>query len=371
MIKLKKILGMLVITTLLVGNVQVVDATELEEEKEKLEELEQQEADAEEEKQRLSDELDTVVAEMQELQANIIVMDEKMRETGIELDNAKAEERKQYEDMKKRIRFMYENGETQVLEIILSGTSISDILNKIEYATQVNEYDRDKLKEYEDLVKEVEEKQAQLEEEIEALTIMQDQIIEKQAELERLLEETNIELESLEGEIDEKAELIQELIEKAEEEERRRQEAANNANGSGGLVSPSAPVISGNGTFAHPVPAYNYISSPYGWRSYGGGQFHKGTDFAAPTGTPVYAAMDGVVTTASYHYSAGNWVIINHGNGFQTIYMHNSAFAVSVGDVVKKGQNISFVGSTGNSTGPHLHFQVSYNGATVDPMNYL
>ena len=99
--------------------------------------------------------------------------------------------------------------------------------------------------------------------------------------------------------------------------------------------------------------------------------FRKGMDLAAPTGTPIYAAAAGTVTTARYSSSAGNWVVINHGNGLQTYYMHASALYVSEGQSVSKGQNIAAVGSTGQSTGPHLHFQVMQNGTPVNPRNYL
>lgn len=142
--------------------------------------------------------------------------------------------------------------------------------------------------------------------------------------------------------------------------------------GSGGGAG--AAVVSGNGMFTHPCPGYSRISSEFGWREApiaGAGNNHKGMDLAAPTGTPIYAAAAGTVTTARYSSSAGNWVVINHGNGLQTYYMHASALYVSEGQSVSKGQNIAAVGSTGQSTGPHLHFQVMQNGTPVNPRNYL
>ena len=117
------------------------------------------------------------------------------------------------------------------------------------------------------------------------------------------------------------------------------------------------------------------ISSGFGYRTFDH-SFHKGIDYAAPTGTPYYAAADGVVVVASYHPSAGNWIIISHGNGMVTKYMHSSRMLVHVGQRVHRGQNIGLVGSTGNSTGPHLHFQVDvgatnpFNGTAVNPANY-
>ena len=149
--------------------------------------------------------------------------------------------------------------------------------------------------------------------------------------------------------------------------------AARKAASSGG-GSAGAPVVSGNGTFTHPCPGYTYISSEFGWRAQpipGASTNHKGMDFAAGTGTPIYAAADGTVTSARYSGNAGNMIVINHGNGLQTYYMHCSKIYVSAGTKVSKGQNIGAVGSTGNSTGPHLHFQVMSGGRPVNPMNYL
>lgn len=131
--------------------------------------------------------------------------------------------------------------------------------------------------------------------------------------------------------------------------------------------------ISGNGRFTHPCTEAT-ITSRFGSRTdpiNGGADTHKGIDLAANTGTPVYAADAGTVTTAGYSPSAGNWIVINHGDGFVTKYMHLSSINVNEGDEVRKVQKIGGVGSTGNSTGPHLHFQVELNGTPVNPENYL
>ena len=133
-------------------------------------------------------------------------------------------------------------------------------------------------------------------------------------------------------------------------------------------------MISGNGRFAHPCPGYTYISSEFGWRPRpipGASSNHKGMDFAAGTGTPIYAADSGRVIQASYSGNAGNLVIIDHGGGLQTYYMHTNQMFVRAGQTVSKGDNIATVGNTGNSSGPHLHFQVMQNGTPVNPRNFL
>ena len=118
----------------------------------------------------------------------------------------------------------------------------------------------------------------------------------------------------------------------------------------------------------------SYVSSEFGWRAQplpGASTNHKGMDFAAATGTPIYAASGGTVTSAAYSGNAGNLIVINHGNGLQTYYMQCDALYVSAGQQVSKGQTIGAVGTTGNSTGPHLHFQVMQNGTPTNPRNFL
>ena len=145
-------------------------------------------------------------------------------------------------------------------------------------------------------------------------------------------------------------------------------EVVNRGTGSIQISSRSASNSNGgNGTLAWPLSS-NKITSPYGTRSRG---FHSGIDLAASTGTSVYAAAGGTVELASWYYGYGNCIVINHGNGVKTRYAHLSAYKVSVGTTVSRGQLIALSGNTGNSTGPHLHFEVIINGVTKNPVNYL
>lgn len=128
------------------------------------------------------------------------------------------------------------------------------------------------------------------------------------------------------------------------------------------------PRPAGIGTGEFITPASGKLTSGYGARW---GRNHNGIDIGAPTGTPVYASDDGVVTCSKYRNSYGNTVVIDHGNGYETYYAHNSELVVSEGQTVKKGQLIAKVGSTGNSTGPHCHFEIHYNGEIKNPANYL
>ncbi len=129
--------------------------------------------------------------------------------------------------------------------------------------------------------------------------------------------------------------------------------------------------VMGSGRFTHPCPDMTYQSSYFGEIREFEANGHKGNDYAAPVGTPTYAADAGTVTIAGWSDSAGNWVVIDHGNGLVTKYMHHSRIVVSAGQSVRKGQKIGEVGSTGQSTGPHLHFQVEVNGVAVKPDDYM
>ena len=123
-----------------------------------------------------------------------------------------------------------------------------------------------------------------------------------------------------------------------------------------------------SGTFTWPLPGYTNASSAYGWRThpiFGTRKFHKGEDIPAPTGVAIVAAASGTVTTAAYSAAWGYYVVINHGDGYSSLYAHQPSCSVSVGDYVTQGQTIGYVGSTGWSTGPHLHFTIYYNGADV------
>jgi len=119
---------------------------------------------------------------------------------------------------------------------------------------------------------------------------------------------------------------------------------------------------------------YTAFTSPFGWRThpiYGTKKFHYGVDLAAPTGTPIYATRSGTVDTAAYHSSMGYYVQINHGDGYKSIYMHMTRYTVKAGQHVGQGDVIGYCGSTGASTGPHLHFGISKNGSYVNPANYI
>jgi len=375
----KRALSFLLVGILVLGSVTPVYADSIKDKKQKAKELEAEKEAAEKERQELSDELDKIITDMKQTQSDLEKKQDEIVETADDLDKARVEENDQYEAMKLRIKYMYENGNTEFIEIICSASSIADMLNKAEYVTKISECDRELLEEFQALVEQIEEKEAQLKEEEEELKEIQNKLKDQQAQVQELLEGKNIEIGDLQAEIGKNAAELAQLLKEAEAAAKRQAEAeaaakaAAAASSSSSSSSAGADVVSGSGQLSNPCPAAR-ISSGFGPRSApvaGASTYHRGLDFAAPSGTPVYAADGGTVTTVGYNSARGNYIIVNHGNGLQTLYQHLSASYVSAGTSVSRGQNIGAVGSTGISSGAHLHFEVHVNGTPVNPANYL
>ena len=381
MINGKKIISVLLISVLCFGMTTQVRATEIDDTKQKAEELQKKKEAAESEQQSLATQLETIVSEMEDTKNQISQKEEELSQKEEELFEAQAQENDQYESMKKRIKYMYENGNTKFVDILCQSKDISEFLNNAEYISTISSYDREQLVEYQAIREKVQNQQTALEEEYAKLEDLQNNLIEKQTNVESLKASKESEISSLSGELEETNQKLADLQAAAEEAARKQKEkeaavaaAAAAKKNNGSSAGAGGSVVSGNGIFTHPCPGYSRISSTFGYRNAplaGASTNHKGVDFAASIGTPIYAAAGGTVTSAGYSGKSGNLIIINHGNGLLTYYMHCNTIFVSAGQKVSKGQNIGQVGTTGNSTGPHLHFQVMSNGTPVNPMNYL
>ncbi len=324
--------------------------------------------------------LDGQLADIQEkiAQYNTMISDKEkeIEETLRDLDEAQARQEQQYAAMKKRIQFMYERSDSFYMETLFGTNSIAGIVNRADYIEALSRYDRDKLNEYVETRKYVELCKEELEVEKQLLDEAREAVEQEEANVNSLIGEKEAQIVSVSGDIANKEAAIKEYedmiaqenaeiaaLEKAVAEEKARLEAEN----------AQARVYNG-GMFAWPCPGYKRISDEYGSRMHpilGVEKFHNGLDMAAPSGTAILAAYDGDVVAAAYSGSMGNYIMIDHGSGLYTIYMHCSALYVSKGQSVFKGQNIAAVGSTGRSTGPHLHFGVRLNGNYTSPWNYL
>lgn len=323
-------------------------------------------------------ELDTTLslaqAKILELNTLITEKEAEIKKTTEELTAAKEAEEDQYEAMKLRIRLIYERGESMYLEMLMSAQSFGDMINRADYIEELTAYDRRMLEQYQATREYVEVCKAQLEAEQVVLAEAKVEVEAEEAALETLIAEKQKEITAYENDINNREQLVKEYEAEvaAQEAEIKALEEAIAAE-KAALANATKRKYDG-GMFAWPAPSYKRISDDYGYRIHPilkTKQFHNGIDMAAPGGSPILAAYDGTVTAAAYSATMGNYIMIDHGDNLYTIYMHASKLYVSKGAEVVKGQKIAAVGTTGRSTGNHLHFSVRLNGSYMNPWEYL
>lgn len=361
-------------------------------------------------------------AKVSEIANNIYQLDLQITQKNTEIastqeliQKTEVEISEQYEAMKLRIQYMYENGNASYVSMILDSKSIGDFLNRAEYITELTSYDRNMLDELQVKKNELEAAKASLDKQLADLQELQATAESEKAATEQLVEAKNQEIAAFNASITDAQSQIKDLEEdieaqqalvlemesiearrkaeeesrkKAEEESRKKAEeeskkkAAEDAtrkNGSSSQPTTEKPttsnVVTSNGKFIWPLSSNTYISSYFSTRNnpFGGSntEFHNGIDIPASTGTPIMAVSGGQIAWSSFSSSAGNWIGIDHGNGVYSVYMHMSSRLVKEGEYVSAGQTIGLVGSTGRSTGPHLHLSIRLNGSYVDPLNYV
>ena len=319
---------------------------------------------------QLDKKMSTLASEISKFEEQIEEKITDIEETKEELEEAKIACDEQYESMKMRIQFIYENPSASLIEMLCSSDNIAEFINRADYVASMSNYDRDMMDKLIATKEEIALKEETLEAELEELEMMQ-------AELESQKKKVNASINSKKGELTAKAnELGDATADQAaykkqlEEQERLLNEIEDQI---ARAANPDAYQGSATG-FIWPCPAYTRISSYFGPRPQpvpGASTNHKGVDLAAPYGSAILASASGVVTTSTYSKSAGNYIVLAHGSGMSTVYMHASALLVSVGETVEQGEVIAKVGSTGYSSGNHLHFGVIKNGTYVNPLNYI
>ena len=337
-----------------------------------IEDLRDSKGDIESKVTELNQQLIDISARITDLENQLTAKSEDIQETKDELAGAKEREAQQYADMKVRIQFMYENGQTSYLEALLSSRNISEFLNSADYIAQIQSYDRQKLTEYQDTVESIVNLEAQLEQEYTDLEALKSTVESNKATVAAMMRQKESELADISGDIEDAqsdADYYAAEIQAQEEliAALKRAEAEKAAAG-----VEEHPYT--GGAFRWPCPSSTRVTSDYGTRvspMSGASSNHKGIDIGASAGADIIAAADGTVTAASYSSAAGNYVMIDHGGGLYTVYMHASSLLVSPGQTVSAGDVIAKVGSTGISTGSHLHFGVSLNGSYVSPWSYL
>lgn len=361
--------------------------------------------------QQLDQELSNIDLRIVQLENEIASTEEELEKTRAELEEAKQTEAKQYETMKRRIQYMYENGDTGYLEIFLNSESISDLLNQVENFSKITEYDNNLLERYTQTKLFIADREAVLEVDLERYNDLKtaadferetvqtligeksnliseytekigitdellftygEEITNQDAKIDEIIEEEQKRIEEEERKRKEEEErLRKEAEERRRQEELKKQEQANRLNNADN-ISKSNTTVAEN--MIWPLPGDGRIYSYFGYRkapTAGASTYHRGLDIGGEMGASIVASLAGTVETASYSVTNGNYVIVNHGNGLKTAYLHCSKLLVSTGDYVQQGKVIALVGSTGISTGPHLHFGVSVNGTYVDPLNYI
>ncbi len=389
----------------------------------KLAELEAAKADIETFITQLDEEMVQVIDELFALREEIAATEAELEQTRLDLEQAKETEADHYETMKNRIRYMYENGETSILEVVLASGSLTEMLNNAEYAYRIADYDNKLLEKYIASKQEVMDQEASLEASLEKLGAMEETAEYQQESLETLKEAKNeevakymenieltdtvlmgftdalvavdVEMEQIEQ--DEKDRLAEEERRRKEEEERKRREEeerrkreeaerlAREQQGSIGKPTSTAgydadainKVVLTDETDASkmiwPLPGDYRTFSRFGYRDRPlptATRYHQGWDIGGELGAPIVSTLAG---TAYYGYnaSAGNYVRVVHENGIETYYCHCYKILIENGQQVQQGTKVALVGSTGASTGPHVHFGVKKNGAYVDPAPYI
>ena len=298
------------------------------------------------------------------------------------------------EKNKARIQAMEEEGDVSYWSVLFQANSFSDLLDRFNMVQEIAASDKRRLKELDAAAKEVSaakenlaQEKAGLEETKVELDAAQADLEVKRQEADALLAklvEKGLEYEDyMEESEDLQAQLAKDIANKKDEYDKAKYQEWL-ATSVPPTTTPKAPSSSSSGTtgtnnaggitWKTPI-SYTAFTSPFGYRIHpisGTKKFHYGVDLAAPTGRPIYATRAGTVSTAAYQAGgAGNYVQINHGDGYKSIYMHMTHYVVSRGQYVSQGQVIGYCGSTGGSTGPHLHFGISYNGTYVNPANYI
>lgn len=346
----------------------------------KVKELSNSKEAAEDKVEELENELNRISGQAVKLEGQLQELNTQIADTEVELAEAEAEADEQYQSMKTRIQYTYENRTTTYLNRIFTSKNLAEVLNAVEYITAIERYDRQKLQEFQENVANIKNLKEKLNSDRQEVETVKAEVEQQKQAVAVLAQAKDAELQNITANLTDA-----EALEKEYQQELNAQIevlsaiqaalAAENTENSDGSVDVS-PNASG---FIWPCPSSHRITSDFGPRvspTGGSDTYHNGIDIGAPTGSGIVAAQSGTVIVSRYSNSAGNYIVINHGkdangNAICSVYMHASERYVSVGDSVAQGQTIAAVGSTGYSTGPHLHFAVTVNGSYVSPWGYV
>lgn len=283
-----------------------------------------------------------------------------------------------------RAASMYKTGGSMsFIDVLLGASSFEELVTSWDAFEKISSQDAELVQESKDVKAEAEaaeqeynEQKAKAAEEVENAKAAQAEIESTKASMEQELERVNDEVIALQAKEEEERIAAEEAERRAEEARKLAESTVVPNTGGGGGGSTSAGTSGGNGSvnvdgWTHPCPGYYGVTNEFAWAGAWDGNYHNGIDLGAASGTPILSCGPGTVTYVGWYGTGGNAVIVSHGNGIRTIYMHMSSQAATVGQQVSAGDLIGYVGSTGYSTGPHLHFQIEINGTPVNPRNYF
>ena len=334
--------------------------------KAKLEAAENNIEEQENKKQYLDSLISSTETEIETATALIAEYESKIVTKNAEIEAMEADIEDNYNDMMGRLRFSYEQGNASYLELILNSDNMADFLSNTDRVQSIMDFDKSLM----------DELTAQLNLLENERTVLSN-TLQEQKDLEKSLSDKKVDLEDQKKKADQYITQLQadEKTYAAEYEKAKKaeQEANNQIEKLLAERQKSENQQYWGGDFIWPVPKnITRISSYFGWRIlWGRSDYHLGIDIPAAAGTDIYASNGGTVVTATYHYSYGYYVLIDHGGGFATLYAHNSRLLVKAGDVVEQGDVIAKMGTTGSSSGNHLHFEVRKNGKVQNPLNYV
>lgn len=310
-------------------------------------------------------ELDEATCKLQAIKKEQDQVNLQIKQLQEEIQKAEVQLRARQAILNKRVRVIYMHGQLSYIEVILGANSFSDFANRLELLKRIIRSDFNLIQEIQQRKAAIEAKKVEIEKEKARLDELaseaqkvQDEVKAKKAEQQRVLAHARTQQDAakqMEADLIARSNEIRQMI-----QSRMQQNSG------------SDQIVHGNGTFIW--PCNGPITSPFGYRThpiFGTTIYHSGIDIGVDYNTPIHAADGGTVILAGWCGGYGNAVIIDHGNGLQTLYGHNTSVAVSEGQTVSQGQVIAYSGSTGYSTGPHCHFEVRRNGEAVDPMGYL
>ena len=330
----------------------------------------------------LEEDAQALQSEITSIENSIVKTEDEIEKTQKEIDKKQAQFDKTFAEYCQRLKAMYVSGHASNLEVLLTCTDFSSVLTRSQMIKSVSEQDSATLDSLMNQMEQIEKDKASLEAKINKLEKDKKKLVEdkekltnqintieaSKRELDKEVAECNALMKKLSSQSSEYMESIEEDKDALAKVEAEIQAAYAKASRTGS-ISGSTGSGAHSGALGYPT-SYRGISA--GYPNYSSGRYHGGIDFPCPTGTSVHAAASGtVIVVRPLWYSYGHHIIIDHGNGLSTLYAHNSQLLVSVGQHVSKGQIIAKAGSTGNSTGPHCHFEVRVNGTRVNPLNYL